>query len=89
MEEPNIFCPECGKKATIIEWFEYEPNKSIGYAKCLKCGTLDFKILNRRIITMLQPDPEETEENTEERMYGLAGYEEPEIWEDLSAEGLA
>ena len=45
MEEPNIFCPECGKKATIIEWFEYEPNKSIGYAKCLKCGTLDFKIL--------------------------------------------
>jgi len=85
MEEPKIFCPECGKKATVMEWFEYEPGKSVGYARCPKCGTLDFKILNRRIITMLQPDPEETEE---ERMYGLAGYE-PEIGEDLPAAGLA
>ena len=88
MEEPKIFCPECGKQATVIEWFEYEPKKVIGYAKCDGCGTLDFKILNRRIITMLQPDPEESAENPDDRMVGLSGYE-PEFTEDLPAAGLA
>ncbi|MBR6410889.1 MAG: hypothetical protein IKS35_05865 [Clostridia bacterium] len=88
MEEPRIFCPECGEQAIVIEWFEYDPRKIIGYAKCAGCGTLDFKILNRRIITMLQPDPEETGEIPDDRMVGLSGYE-PELAEDLPAAGLA
>jgi hypothetical protein len=88
MEEPKIFCPECGEQATVIEWFEYDPKKTIGYAKCAGCGTLDFKILNRRIITMLQSDQEETGEIPDDRMVGLAGYE-PELVEDLPAAGLA
>jgi hypothetical protein len=88
MEEPKIFCPECGEKATVIEWFEYDPRKCVGYAKCANCGTLDFKILNRRIITLLQPDPEESGEDLDDRMVGLAGYE-PEFTEDLPAAGLA
>jgi len=88
MEEPKIFCPECGEKATVIEWFEYDPKKIIGYAKCAGCGTLDFKIVNRRIITMLQPDPEEADANPDDRMVGLSGYE-PELTEDLPAAGLA
>ena len=88
-EEPTIFCPECGEKATVIEWFEYDPDKSLGYGKCLRCGTIDFKIQNRRVITMIQPDPDENEENPDDMMYGLAGYDEPEVWEDLPAEGLA
>ncbi len=87
-EEPTIFCPECGEKATVIEWFEYDPGKGLGYAKCSRCGTLDFKIRNRRIISILQPDPDETEDNTEDMMYGLATYE-PEIGDDLPEEGLA
>lgn len=33
MEEPKIYCPICGRKATVIEWFEYDPDKSLGYAK--------------------------------------------------------
>jgi len=88
MEEPKIFCPECGQQATVIEWFEYDPRKIIGYAKCAGCGILDFKILNRRIITMLQPDQEEAGEIPDDRMVGLAGYE-PELVEDLPAAGLA
>ena len=88
MEEPRIFCPECGEQAIVIEWFEYDPRKIIGYANCAGCGTLDFKILNRRIITMLQPDPDETGEIPDDRMVGLSGYE-PELAEDLPAAGLA
>ena len=88
IEEPKIFCPECGEKATVIEWFEYDPGKCLGYAKCSRCGTLDFKMRNGRIITILQHDTEETEEMTEDMLYGLTGYE-PEIPEDLPAENPA
>ena len=85
-KEPRIFCPKCGEKATVIEWFEYDPGKGLGYAKCPCCGTLDFKMRNGRIISILQPDPEEAEDSTEEAMYGLSGYDSedgirlPEEW---------
>ena len=46
MKEPKVFCPKCGEKTTVIEWFEYEPGKGLGYAECPECGTLDFKIRN-------------------------------------------
>lgn len=88
MEEPKIFCPECGNKAEVIEWYEHEPGRCLGYARCPNCGTLDFKMLNRRIFTILQKDPEENEEYTEEALYGLTGYE-PEIGEDLPKENPA
>ena len=75
MEEPKVFCPKCGEKTNVIEWFEYEPGKGLGYSECPNCGTLDFKMRNGRIISILQPDPDETEENTEETMYGLSAYD--------------
>ena len=27
--EPTIFCPKCGEKATVIEWFEFDPGKGL------------------------------------------------------------
>ncbi len=86
--EPTIFCPKCGEKATVIEWFEFDPGKGLGYAKCPCCGTLDFKMRNGRIISFLQPDPNEAEENTEETMYGLAAYD-PEDGIELPEASLA
>ena len=47
MEEPKVFCPKCGEKTTVIEGFEYEPGKGLGYAECPECGTLDIKIRPR------------------------------------------
>lgn len=88
MNEPKIFCPECGNQAEVIKWFEYDPGHFLGYARCEQCGTLDFKIRNGRIITILQHDTEETEAMTEEMLYGLTGYE-PEIPEDLPKENPA
>ena len=82
MEEPTIFCPGCGNKSIVLEWYEYAPRRALGYAKCGRCGTLDFKILNGRILTTLQADPGENMSSTEEQIYGLTGYE-PEIREDL------
>ncbi len=88
MEEPKVFCPKCGEKATVIEWFEYEPSKGLGYAECPGCGMLDFKIRNGNIISVLQPEPEEQEESDETWLMDLEDYCK-EVEDYYLNEGLA
>ena len=88
MEEPKVFCPKCGEKTNVIEWFEYEPGKGLGYSECPNCGTLDFKIRNGNIISVVQPEPEEPEENDESWLAYIEEYYK-EIEEKYLNEGLA
>ena len=87
MKEPKVFCPKCGEKTTVVEWFEYEPGKGLGYAECPECGTLDFKIRNGNIISVLQPEPEK-DEGDEAWLLDLAEYDR-EIEDYYLSEGLA
>ena len=49
LKEPKIFCPKCGKRATIIEWYEFDPGRALGYGNCPRHGALDFRIGNNKV----------------------------------------
>ena len=58
-KEPEIFCPQCGSKAYVIIWFTDEPGTGLGSANCSRCGGIDFKIRNNRVVESFLTDPTE------------------------------
>ena len=64
--EPEIFCPQCGAKAFVVIWFTDEPGTGLGSANCSRCGGIDFRVRNNRVVESVLANPAEYEECEED-----------------------
>ncbi len=65
-KEPEVFCPQCGLKTLVVVWFSDEPGMGLGSANCPRCGGIDFRIRNGRVVDSVLADPTEFEEHRED-----------------------
>lgn len=58
-KEPEILCPQCGARASVVVWFSDKPGEGFGSAVCPRCGGLDYKVLFGRVVSARLEEPEE------------------------------
>lgn len=59
-QEPEVLCPKCGAKTTILVWFTDIPGEGFGSSHCSHCcRSIDFRVRYNKVIQAVFPDPAE------------------------------
>ena len=85
-QEPDVRCPQCGTKASVIIWFTDEPGTGFGSANCPCCGGIDYTVRYNKVIRAVLADPADCTEDAED-LLSKEEYDR-ELTEYLLEQGL-